>query len=140
MTVQVGGPPAGATTIRRFEVLRGTDPHATAPRFPYGGRKRDDNGQPIKRPKGEPRTLWANLGGRTALDGWLQARADDRTIHVYELDGQHYAVTFDGRNQLVEDLAGGPCDLDTARVLANAEWFRLREDAAAQPWRWLVRR
>jgi hypothetical protein len=128
VTVIVGGPPAGATTIRRVEVLRGTSPGALRPALPFAGKE-------AKGPKG-----WANVAGRCGLSDWHAARLDDRVVHVYELAGAHHVVTFDGRGQVVEDVAGGPCDPETARVLANAEWHRLREDATAEPWRWQVRR
>lgn len=140
MTVTVGGPPAGAQVLNRVCVLRGTSAAAWTPTLPGAAwvlGQPDDNGL-CKRKR--DRSLWANIAGRNALADYHAAIADDRVIHLYELGGHHFARVYDGRGRLVEDLADGPTDEETARVLARAEWSRLREDAAAAPWRWELAR
>lgn len=140
MTVQAGGPPAGSTTIRRVEVLRGTSPGRFTPAFPRTPRKKRGERGHVRPKASQKKTAWINVAARTALMDYVAARRDDRVIEVFELDGAHHVVTFDGLGRFVEDVAGGPTDPETARVLANAEYLRLREDASAAPWRWLVRR
>ncbi|MEV1295162.1 hypothetical protein [Pseudonocardia sp. NPDC049635] len=117
-------------------VLRGTSAADWTPTLPGAawvfGRP-DENGL---RKKVRDRSLWANRGGRLALADYLAARADDRVIVWFRLDGAHHVHIYDGRGRLVDDVTGEPTDEDTARALARAEWHRLREDAAAEPWRW----
>lgn len=136
MTVTVGGPPRGAEVLHSVTVLRGTSAADWTPTLPGAAWVL---GQPDKDGLCKPRrdrALWANVGGRLALADYLAAREDDRVISVHRLpDGLHVHV-YDGRGRLVEDITGGGTDLDTATVLARAEWHRLREDARATPWRW----
>ncbi len=138
-TIRVGGPPAGARTISRVTVLRGTSAADWCPTLPGVssrlGTQLDGDGL-VRRVR--PHTLWVNRAGRNALADYLEARGEDRVIDLHEVGGQHFARVYDGRGRMVDDLAGGPTDEETARVLARAEWWRLREDAAAEPWRWVI--
>lgn len=140
MTVTVGGPPRGAHTLSRVCVLRGTSAATWTPQLP-GTRmilSKPDPVTGLRKRRRDQSCPWMHVGARTALADYLAARHDDREIVLFQLDQHHHVHVYDGRGRLVEDLAGGPTDEPTARVLARAEWFRLREDAAAAPWRWEV--
>lgn len=140
MTISYGGPPRGAEVVQRVEVLRGTSAADWTPRLP-GGRVvlGAPDGDGLSRRRRDNHALWANRAGRIALADYMAARAEDRVLTLFRIDGSHHLHIYDGRGRLVEDVTGEPTDEATARQLARAEWWRLREDAAAEPWRWETR-
>lgn len=139
MSVTVGGPPRGAEVVKRVEVLRGTSAADWCPALPGAAwvLGKPDPGTGLCR-RVRDRSLWANVAGRNALADWWSAREDDRVLVLLVHDGGHRVHIYDGRGRLVEDVTGEATDEATARVLATAEWYRLREDAVVEPWRWEV--